>query len=133
MEPCTRCGSRRRRTAFSVAAGAVLCFDCYGLLPEARTTARAPRYAPPPRRRPNPYERLHERVWAALEASGEAVTGVRLGSVFTRADGSGWLYGWCPSCREGTVAVRLLDNPPRVRVDGCSAGCTDDQLTAALA
>jgi hypothetical protein len=40
--------------------------------------------------------------------------------------------GYCPVCRRGTVAVELLDDPPRVRLEACSAGCPPERIKEAL-
>jgi hypothetical protein len=61
-------------------------------------------------------------VWAALETTG---------TVF--ALGRDVLAAHCPVCRVGTLSVRLIDaDPPAVRLNGCSAGCSAEQLLAVL-
>jgi hypothetical protein len=95
--------------------GQWVCWPCSGLKP----------LKPPPLPKPTAYARLHRRVWAALERSG---------TVFTLADGTGRLFGWCPVCGEGTVDVRVIDaDPPFVRQHGCTDGCTGEQVARALA
>jgi hypothetical protein len=43
------------------------------------------------------------------------------------------LMGYCPVCRIGVVAIYLLaTDPPRLRTEGCSDGCTPDLIFDAL-
>lgn len=76
--------------------------------------------------------KLVERVIAALKRAGIAATGWEF-SVFGLGDPTAPLSGWCPVCTRGTVAVWLLDDPPRIRLDeGCSAGCPVERVVEAL-
>jgi hypothetical protein len=53
--------------------------------------------------------------------------------VFTYADGTGRLMGYCPACGLGCVAVQILNtDPPRARTDGCSNGCSTDLIWGSL-
>jgi hypothetical protein len=105
--------------------GLVCCAPCY--VQRTPYSAQAAAWKPAPaertRRTQTRYQKLHGRVWQALEARGE---------VFPRCDGSGVLVGWCPACGAGVVSVQLLDNPPRVRLDACSAGCPPKRIAEAL-
>jgi hypothetical protein len=118
---------------FSVALGERCCERCHcDAAPPPSLAAlryRAPRatYSPS---KPTPYARLVERVYGALARAGEAVTGHP--TVFGLGDPSLPLMGWCPVCERGTVAVTLLDDPPRLRLDGCSAGCPPKRIVEAL-
>lgn len=123
--------------AWSDAAKAHVCFRCYGKLPEAQyvppTGPVVHLPPPPPSPPPTPYMRLHRRVWAALETAGLEVTGEKF-SVFGGGDPDLPLMGWCPVCRQGTVAVHLIDDdPPRIRLlEGCTAGCDADTVAKAV-
>lgn len=90
-------------------------------------SAAARRYRrpkPPPPPKPSSFARLHDRAWRTLERAGE---------VFTPADGTGRLTGWCPVCRDGLLALRVIDGEePFIRQDGCTAGCTHEQIAEAL-
>jgi hypothetical protein len=111
--PCPGCGEPRG--ARYVHQGRALCWPCWS------------RRNPAPRRhRPKPtaYARLVDRVWAALEARG---------TVLPLCDGSGMVLGYCPSCGIGTIAIRIVDvTPPQLDLDGCSDGCTVEQLKQAI-
>jgi hypothetical protein len=86
--------------------------------------------APPPK--PSAYARLFRRVYAALERAGVEVTGSPW-CVFGLGDPALPYVGYCPVCRRGTVVVWLIDaDPPRLRLDGCSAGCEPDDVARAL-
>jgi hypothetical protein len=133
---CESCGDSTHVVAWSDAAKAHVCFRCYGKLPEAQYVppivppVRLP--PPPPSPPPTPYMRLHARVYGALKRVGLEVTGEEF-SVFGIGDPDLPLMGWCPACRQGTVAVRLIDaDPPALDVEGCTAGCTDVQVSKAF-
>jgi hypothetical protein len=84
-----------------------------------------------PRER-SPYARLHQRAYAALQSAGVMVHGYPWG-VFGLGDPRLPLMGWCPVCRAGTVDIWLLDtDPPRLRTDGCTNGCSPDLIFDAL-
>ena len=90
------------------------------------------RLDPPPPHKPTRFAKLHARVWAALKSAGLEVTGWEF-SVFGGGDPDAPLSGYCPVCRRGIVAVWLLDDPPRIRLDeGCSAGCAPDEIVRAM-
>jgi hypothetical protein len=94
-----------------------ICWPCWSSRhPEL---AAAPKQ---PRRKPDAYARLVQRVWSRLEAGG---------TVFAFP---GHLAGYCPACKVGTVSVQVLDtDPPVIDVNGCSGGCTDRDVARALA
>lgn len=70
-------------------------------------------------------------MWVALKSAGLEATGSPW-VVFGGGDPSLPLAGYCPVCKRGTVAVWLLDDPPRIRQDGCSAGCPPERVNEAL-
>jgi hypothetical protein len=77
---------------------------------------------------PTPYARLFRRVYAALEAAGIAVRDDEF-FVFGLGDPLMPLIGYCPACLAGIVAIRLLNtDPPRIRTEGCTAGCPPDLI-----
>jgi hypothetical protein len=126
-ERCEACGRRTPELAYSCAAGAVVCERCHcDSAPPASPEAVAYRYRPRRQapRKPSEYAQLVERAWAALEQAGP--------HVFSMADGTGRLIGWCPVCREGSVLVQVLNDPPRARTAGCSAGCPSRRVLTAL-
>lgn len=128
-QACSRCGSTRRETALSAAAQAVVCLRC---LPGPANAG--PRQRPRPGSRPKPdrFQRLFDRVYEALAGAGERVHGSREG-VFGLGDPNLPLMGWCPACHAGTVSIRVLaTSPPAIDVDGCSDGCTWQQVNEAL-
>jgi hypothetical protein len=105
-------------------------------LPESQSSPSTtpPEPSPSPRReRPTEYAKLVDRVWKAFE--GAAVERTGHGDVVGAGDPSLPLMGWCPVCKRGTVAVWLIWNaePPRVRLDECSAGCPAEVIARALA
>jgi hypothetical protein len=120
---------------YSVALGESCCERCHcdaapPISLEARRW-RPPKPAPPKPVKPTPYGRLVERVYGALQRAGVAVTGSEW-SVFGLGDPTLPYMGWCPVCERGTVAIELLDDPPRLRLDGCSAGCPPKRIVEAL-
>jgi hypothetical protein len=82
----------------------------------------SPEPRPVKRHKPDRYQRLVNRVWRALESAGP---------VFYF--GTSWLSGRCPVCRTGVVGVLLIRTEvPEIDTDGCSAGCTAEQLAKVL-
>jgi hypothetical protein len=94
----------------------MLCWPCW----EKRNPTPRKRRKP---RKPESFAQLHARVWQALERNGE---------VFVM--GGGRLAGYCPACGEGSVSIWVIRNidPPRIRTDGCSAGCVPDLIFDSL-
>lgn len=83
---------------------------------------------PPPPPKPTPYARLVDRVWSALQAASQKVTGSQW-AVSGGGDPELPLTGYCPVCCRGIVAVRLIHaDPPEIDLDGCSAGCSAQQI-----
>jgi len=82
-----------------------------------------------PRPRPTEYEQLVTDVHAALDAANVAVHG-RTGSVFGLGDPRLPLMGYCPACRTGTVAIRLIRGAraSHARTEGCSDGCPGERV-----
>jgi hypothetical protein len=119
IRPCPRCGDPLG-ARYSVKDGPKLCWPCSGYKNPA---PRAPK--------PAPVVRLRRRVYSALDAAGIEVVG-KPGCIGGLGDPDAGFAGYCPVCRRGIAQVWVLDNPPRVRVDGCSAGCSDDQVLGAL-
>ena len=132
---CAGCGTREEEVHWSEAARLWLCEGCYCRTPGARfvaTPGRAVKLPPPPPTRPSPFARLHSRVYGALDrAAREAGCGKFC--VFGVGDPDLPLTGYCPVCGTGTVAIRLLDtDPPRMRTEGCSDGCSADLIAGAI-
>jgi hypothetical protein len=104
----------------------VCCERCHARAAPISLEARRWKPPKPPKekpRKPRPYERLHTQVWKRLAREGE---------VFVM--GAGRLAAYCPVCHEGTVSVWLIDtDPPRIRTEGCDAGCTPDLIADAIA
>lgn len=120
---------------YSHAAGGVCCVRCHcRAAPPVSLSALAYRPPPPPPRpKPTRYARLVERVWGALERAGHEVHGGTY-NVFGGGDPKLPLMGWCPVCHQGTVAVFVLHtDPPKIRLnEGCTGGCTPDEVARAL-
>lgn len=137
MEPglCPLCRRQADELHSSDAAGGVCCEACH-CDASAPASAAARRYRRPPsarRREPSPYERLFDAVYQLLKDAGIAVHGDEWG-VFGLGDPDLPLVGWCPVCRAGTIAVRLLaTDPPRARTEGCDAGCSPDLISDVIA
>jgi hypothetical protein len=105
----------------SHAAGDVCCERCHADA-SGPMSALARSYRPPSASstpKPSEREQLVSDVWKALE---------RVGNVSSLADGSGKLVGYCPACGRGTVAVRVLASPTRLRLDACSDGCAAELI-----
>ena len=124
MDPCSRCGDTGA-TAYSQAAGAVLCERCYCALPEARyrppvgAVVRLPRPKP---YQPDEYERLVRDVWAWMEADGYCLSMGTSPPV---------LVGRCPRCAQ-PMAARFLHRPlAEVRL-ACDGDCGEAAIAAAL-
>jgi hypothetical protein len=86
--------------------------------------------AHPPK--PSGRQRLHDRVYAALERASVAVTGDKraIGGV---GGGGGRLTGYCPVCLRSPLTVEVIGgDPPRVRQDGCSGGCPPHEVARSL-
>jgi hypothetical protein len=70
--------------------------------------------------------RLVERWQAFLGRTGMPVFNVHPGAGTT-------LAAWCPVCERGQLEVDFpKTDPPVARLDGCSAGCTDEQIVKAM-
>lgn len=120
-ERCAVCGREADEVARSDQLGAECCETCYsrGTSP---TDAPDPPVVRAPRYEPGAYERLVRRVWAGLEAAG---------TVFYVT--SDYIAGRCPVCSMGTVNVHFIPtDPPEIEIDGCTAGCSVEQLAKAL-
>lgn len=99
-----------------------VCERCYCRLAPKPTALKAPSYRSPARLKPSPYARLFGRMWDRLRLEG---------TVFYVEPGR--IAGWCPVCGQGTIVVRFIDiDPPRVRLDPCSDGCSEDWIAGAL-
>ena len=124
MEVCSQCGARST-TAYSEAAGAVLCERCYGNLPSAREQRVEGIVTKlPGARRPKPdaYEQLVRDVWAWMERDGYCQSMGTAPPV---------LVGYCPRCG-ATMAARFLRRPhAEVRLI-CDGGCDEAAVGAAL-
>jgi len=97
---------------------AMVCRDCLPTGPVIMLPMRRRE----PRRKPTPYERLHTRVWDRLKLEGEVFV-IRVGQI----------VGRCPVCGRGVVCVRFIPtDPPRIRQDGCTDGCTGELVEQAL-
>lgn len=85
------------------------------------------RLLPPPPYKPSESELLIGR-WRAFLGTTDL-------PVFNVAEGAATTYAaWCPVCRRGIVTVAFPRvEPPTARLDGCSAGCTFEQLVKAAA
>ena len=129
MKRCARCGTAHGEVAWSVAAHADLCLNCYRKVPEAQyvePTTPAVRLTRPKPYRPSESQRLIG-VWQTfLKRTGMPVFNVH--------PGAGTRYvAWCPVCEQGIVTVAFpRTDPPVARLDGCTAGCTPEQIVRAI-
>jgi hypothetical protein len=120
---CEVCGREVEEVCWSDQLGVRCCERCHsrGTPPSNAPRRRAPRA---PVYKPTPYELLVRRVWDALAEAG---------TVFYV--GPRYIAGWCPACRMGTVNVHFIggDEDPKLRLlDGCTAGCSTDDLARVL-
>ena len=130
LEACPRCGRPADELAYSHAAGAIVCEACHcTVAPLASAAARRYRRPkPPPPPKPSRYAQLVEEVITALQRAGEEVTGSRW-AIGGLGSGTGRFTGYCPVCAVGLVDLQILNtDPPRVRTDGCSNGCSSDLI-----
>lgn len=130
---CTGCGDAE--AYWSEAARLWLCEACYCRTAGSRfsaTPGRVVKLPPLPPYKPTAFARLHSRVYAALDRAAHEV-GCGKFCVFGVGDPDLPLMGYCPVCSTGTVAIRLLDtDPPRMRTDGCSDGCSAELIAGAI-
>lgn len=43
------------------------------------------------------------------------------------------IASYCPVCVTGTISIRFIESdPPRIRMDGCTAGCTAEDIAERL-
>lgn len=132
---CARCGTGRGEIAWSDAAQASLCRGCYCVLPTAtyHPPATPPVRLPGPKRhKPSDRERLYRLVLAAFQSAGQIACGSEW-AVGGLGDPRAPLTGYCPVCYVGLVSVQIVDaDPPFLRLDGCSAGCTPEQIARSI-
>jgi hypothetical protein len=120
LRPCPRCGDPLG-ARYRVKGGDRVCWPCTGYIPSA-----------PARPKQTAAARLRSRVYAALDAAGVELLGGS-GHVGGLGDPEAGLAGYCPVCRRGLVHVCVIDAaPPELEFDGCSAGCSFEQVKEAL-